>query len=318
MKKQPRTSLMLLLALSACLFPALPAKSGSGTGFDFLRSQIGARTAAMAGTFAASVRDLNGLSGNPAGLAGLAGRTAAFTYVNHILDFQSGFIGYAQPVGRSGQAAVGIHYMNYGSFTWRDILGDETGSSVPGDWVLTAAYADSLSGKFRYGVSCRYVRSTIAEYWADALAMSIGVIYSIPGQNMHIGAGVFNAGEGLHAFLNEKETPPLSYRIGVGKQLAHLPLLLQFDLIRFQDQESSMPGGLYWALGGEFSLSPVLSMRWGYQSSGREQKDDKGNNRYAGVSFGLGLRTRLFLIDAAVNQYGMLGSITQFSVTKPF
>jgi hypothetical protein len=301
-----------------CLLPFCAAESGSRTGFDFLRSEIGARPAAMAGTLAATMRDLNGLSGNPASLAGLAGRTAAFTYVNHVLDFQSGFAGYSQSVGRSGQAAVGVHYMNYGTFTWRDILGEETGTSVPSDWVLTVGYADSLSGRFRYGISGRYIRSTIAGYWADAMAVNIGAIYSIPSQKLNFGAGLFNAGKGMHAFLEQKEKPPLSYRIGVGKQLAHLPLLIQLDLIRFQDQPSDAPGGLYWALGGEFTLSPNLSMRWGYQSRGQEEKDDKGNNRYAGVSFGLGLRTRFFLIDAAINQFGMLGTVAQFSVTRSF
>jgi hypothetical protein len=318
MEQPVKTSFLRLTALWTCLFPFYTAQSGSSTGFDFLRSEIGGRPAAMAGTFAASVRDLNGLSGNPASLAGLGGRNATFTYVNHVLDFQSGFVGYSQSVGRGGQAAIGVHYMNYGTFTWRDILGDETGSSVPSDWVLTAGYSDSLSRRFRYGISGRYIRSAIAEYWADALAVSVGAIYSIPGQKLNIGAGLFNAGESMHAFLDRKERTPMSYRLGMSKQLAHLPLLLQFDLIRFHYQQSNTPGGLYWALGGEFTLSQNLSMRWGYQSRGQEQKDDKGNNRYAGVSFGLGMRTRLFLIDAAINQFGMLGSIAQFSITKAF
>jgi hypothetical protein len=104
----------------------------------------------------------------------------------------------------------------------------------------------------------------------------------------------------------------------MNKQLAHRPLLLQADLIRFYNQASDAPGGLYWALGGEFTVSPSLSMRWGYQSRGREQKDGQGNNRYAGVSFGLGLRTRLICLDAAINQFGMLGTVAQFSVTKTF
>ena len=310
--------LIRLLCMAVCLFPVQSVFAGDDSGFDFLRSEIGARPAAMAGTAAASIADLNGLSGNPASLAGLHERIAAFTYVRHVFDFQAGSAGYSQPLTSTGRIGIGIHYMNYGEFKWRDILGQETGSSVPSDWVLSAAFADSLSRRFRYGLAVKYIRSTIAEYESDAVAFSLGAIVTIPSQNLHIGMGVFNAGRCLHPFLDVRERLPLSYRVGFSKQLAHLPLLLQFDLIHFQVPGGASFGNLYWALGGEFTLSEHVFMRWGYQSRGREQQDDLGNNRYAGISFGIGMHSRAFSLDAGINQFGMLGTVSQFSITKSF
>lgn len=315
-----RTSIryaVFVCLLSIFSFSLHADESGGNTGFDFLRSEIGARPAALAGAFTAASGDLNGLFYNPASLAGLNRRQASFTYVNHVFDFQSGFVGYTQNVPGAGQAAVGLSYMNYGKFTWRDILGEETGSSTPSDWVLNAAYADNLPWNLRYGVSMKYIHSVIADYWSNALAVSLGLIYSIPSQRLNIGAGIFNAGKSMHAFLDRREHLPLSYRVGFSKRLAHLPLMLNVDLIRFHYDESSLPGGLYWAVGGEFTLSEHTFMRWGYHSRGREEKE-VGNNRYAGVTFGLGIQFGTLTIDGGLNQFGMLGNVNQFSITKSF
>ena len=122
----------------------------------------------------------------------------------------------------------------------------------------------------------------------------------------------------MRAFLNRHEKLPTSYRFGLSKRLEHLPLLLNLDLIRFQYEKSSSLGGMYWAMGGEFTLSEHVFARWGYHSRGREEKDLLGNNRFAGVSFGLGLHTRTLSIDGGFNQLGMLGSLSQFSLTKTF
>jgi len=314
---------LILRASFACSLVISPfflhaGESAGRAGFDFLRSEIGARPAAMAGAFAAVTGDLNGLAYNPASLGGMDRRQAAFTYVRHVLDFQSGFAGYTQKVPGAGQAALGIYYMNYGKFTWRDILGEETGSSTPFDLLVSAAYADSLPFHLRYGISLKYIRSTIAEYWSDALAASLGLIYSIPGQRMTIGAGIFNMGKGMHAFLDTREHLPVSYRIGISKHLAHLPLMLCIDLVRYQYEKSKTFGGMYWIVGGEFTLSEHAFLRWGYHSRGQEEKDSSGNNRFAGLSFGLGLRYGTLAIDGGMNQLGMLGTISQFSVTKSF
>ncbi len=284
------------------------------SGFAFLRNDIGARPSAMAGAFTAVEHDLHGIFYNPAGLAGLPSRQVSFTYVNHVLDFQAGVVGYAQRLIGSVRFGVGVCYMNYGTFTWRDILGEKTGSSTPSDWVACAAVADSLFFGLKAGVTAKYIRSTIAEYWADAAAVDFGLLYTIAGQNLNIAASVNHVGKSMHAFLEQRESLPASVRFGLSKRLAHLPLLFDIDAIRFLYDRKAW----YWALGGEFTINEYVRLRLGYHSRGREERDVAGTDRFAGLSVGLGIRVRSLAVDAGMNRLGMIGNIGQFSISKSF
>ena len=284
------------------------------SGFAFLRNDIGARPSAMAGAFTAMDRDLHCLFYNPAGLAGFPVRRVSFTYVDHVLDFQAGVAGYAQRLTRSIRFGVGVIYMNYGTFTWRDILGEETGSSAPSDWAVIAAVADSLPFGLKAGISAKYIRSTIAEYWADAAAVHIGLLYTVASQDLNVGIALADLGKSMHAYSGQRESLPTSVRFGISKRLAHLPLLFDWDMIRFLPDRKAW----YWALGGEFTLNEYVLLRLGYHSRGREERDVAGTNRFAGLSFGLGIHLRTLAVDGGVNQLGMIGKIWQFGISKTF
>ena len=73
------------------LLLSVPARSQSSVGYDFLRTFVGARPSAMAGAFISVQGDIHCLAYNPAGLAALDSKQGTASYLNHLLDFQSGF-----------------------------------------------------------------------------------------------------------------------------------------------------------------------------------------------------------------------------------
>ena len=125
--------------LGCLLFLLLPftlfgEDSGMMAGFEFLRSDIGARPGAMGGAFIAVPGDLQGLAYNPANIVGIQNRTVAATYVDHILDFNQGFIGYGQKVAGTGTFGLSLSYMSYGEFVRTDLEGNENGTFHPSDF----------------------------------------------------------------------------------------------------------------------------------------------------------------------------------------
>jgi hypothetical protein len=308
------------LLLLSVLAPVLAFTQGTAgkTGFEFLRTEISARQTGMAGAFVAVDGDVYGLTCNPASLAGLKRRQAAATYVDYLLDFQLGFAGFSSPLKSGGMIGMGIGYANYGTFQWTDESGNATGSSVPGDVLFTAAYANGFSKTLRYGVSLRYIRSNIQNYSASAAAANAGILLLIPRQQMTFGFAVLNAGNGLSGFRDTVEKVPTSLRAGVTKRLQHLPLMVSIDATKFLYESDRALDGVYWVFGGEFTVSNRLLLRFGYNSRGSEERMGANSSRVTGIALGMGLLLRNLRIDYSRNSYGILGAVNTFGVTADF
>jgi hypothetical protein len=312
-------SFVAILALTGLTSLPVPARAAAGqTGFEFLRTEISARQTGMGGAFAAVDGDVYGLTCNPASLAGLKRREAAVTYVDYLVDMQLGFAGFSSPLKSGGMLGFGLGYANYGQFQWTDESGATTGSSSPGDILLTAAFADGFSKTFRYGVSLRYIRSTLQNYSSDAAGVNAGILLLIPGQQMTCGAAILNAGKGLSGFLDRIEKIPTSVRLGITKRLSHLPLMISLDAFKFVYESDKALDGVYWVLGGEFTVSDHLLLRFGYNSRGSEERMGANSSRLTGISLGAGVLVRNLRIDYSRNSYGVLGSINSFGVTADF
>ncbi len=295
--------------------PVLSVSAGSmqNAGFEFLRSEIGARPVAMAGAFVSVPGDLHGIAYNPASLVAVQDQSIAITYVDHLADFKAGFVGFGKLIPEIGMLGFSITYMNYGSMQRTDILGNDLGSFTPGDILFSGTYGRRIGTNLHCGASLKFIHSKIDQYVATALAGDLGVIYRIPEKDVDLGFSVLNLGTSLNAFMDEHEKLPTEYRIGVSNQLAHLPLLINLNLIKYPDQDSDFLGGIYWALGGEFTLSENLFLRWGYNSRGIEEKVNSSRDRFAGVSLGLGIHYQKYRFDYSFSSYGLVGTINQLT-----
>jgi len=281
------------------------------TGFDFLRTPVGARPAAMAGVFIAVPGDVYAVCYNPAGLAVLSSRHWSFSYLNHILDLQSGFAGYASPVG---PVVVGssLFYMDYGTFTRTDEQDNEMGHFSAGAAVITVAASTQLNKQWLIGGSLKYLYSKIDRYHSDAVVFDAGVMYYIPVHQLYVGAGIFNYGMVRSPFIETKDELPLNYRLGFSKRLAHLPLLLTGEIYKFVREDYEF------AIGGEFTVTPHFFLRFGYNSIGRNQRLRTGSAGLAGVSLGTGFRWRQYRLDYSFTSYGEMGTLNRFSISGSF
>ncbi len=308
---------ILLVFISTPVF--LRAENGGGrSGFDFLRIDTGARPLSMGGAFVSIIGDIHGLVYNPASLVGVGDLESSFTYLNHFVDINSGFLGFNKTLDGAGHLGIGVSYINYGEIRRTDVIGENLGSFMPVDFAFMAAYGDSLGFGLRYGVSVKYIQSKIDQYTSNAIAADIGFIYRISSQDMNIGFSVSNLGSAMKAFIDEREKLPITYRLGVSKRLAHLPLLLNFNLIKYHYDDSKLSLGIYWAIGGEFTITDHFFLRWGYHSRGSEEKVGNNSDRFAGVSLGFGLTLSKYRLDYGFSAFGALGNMNAFTLTIPF
>jgi len=296
-----------LVALALLAVPRLSVAGGT-VGFEFLRTQMGARPSAMAGAFVSIPGDLYAIYYNPAGLAEAVDRSFTATYLNHLLDFQSGFAAYLHPAGKRGKVAAGIHYIDYGTFQKTDDFGNDVGSFGANSLVLSVSYSAKLHPKVLYGVTAKYIRSSIDQYTSDAFAADAGLMVHVPfDRDLDVGVGVSNVGQVRTAFIKTKEELPFLVSAGLSKRLAHLPLLYSVNVFKYRDTE------LKFALGGEFTLTEQLFLRLGYNSLGRDQRVGMGRDRIAGASIGLGLKWSRYHLDYAFSSFGEVGSLNRIS-----
>ena len=288
-----------------------------------MRTHVGARPSALGGGFLSLTGDVHSVYYNPSALAALESRQLTFSYLNHFLDFQSGFFAYGFQVPGIGYFGLGSHYLNYGEFKRTDELGNVDGEFGAGNLVVMADYAVKFSKDFYIGVALKFIHSSIAEYNSTALAADFGLLYLFPYQNLQIGFGVFNVGAVTDAFVESKDDLPLNYRLGFSKRLAHLPLLLVVEGYQYQDED------FQFIIGGEFVVTPFLFLRISYNSVGKDQKIGENSEKYAGVYIGTGIsldKTVKFQntfwqrlsFDYALSSAGNVGTLNRLSLSLRF
>lgn len=302
---------VLGLTLAFVFWAQSASFSQSAVGYDFLRTDIGARPSAMGGAFVAVRGDIHSINYNPAGLSALHERQGTVSYLNHLLDFQSGFLGYVQPI-RKGTGAVAINFYDFGTFEGRDENDLETGDFGANGLVLSAGYSEEVLQNFSVGLTGKYIRFQIDNFNASAVAADLGAIYSLPQQALSFGFGIFNLGTTTSAFIDTKDDLPMNLQLGFTKNLEHLPVMVSGALVKFNDEN------LDFRIGGEISVSEKLLLRLGYNSVGQDQNVDTDKDKFAGVSFGFGVKLNKINLDYSLSSFGEVGSLNRLSVIGRF
>ena len=85
-----------LIISAFTILGAAVARAGSGSTFDFLRTDVGARAGALGGSILTLTDDPNLVFYNPAGIATLSRRRVSFGYFKHLLDINSANVSWGE------------------------------------------------------------------------------------------------------------------------------------------------------------------------------------------------------------------------------
>jgi hypothetical protein len=301
---------------AAWMLVAWPALFGQGTtAFEFLRNDVGARAAALGGSFLTSSDDPNLLFSNPAGLATLSTRRVSVGFFKHLLDINSGSVSFGTEIPRLGFIGAGVNYINYGEFKRTGEEGQDLGTFGAGDLSLTAGYASELRAGLTYGVAAKFIYSAIAEAHSTAGALDFGLQYAaVPGRVV-VGASVLNLGTQFNPYVSTREPLPLDVQIGASVAPEHLPAVIMLSFHKLNEDQDNFGKRLkQFIVGVEFTASPNVLLRVGYNNERRQELKIGQSSGLAGFSIGGGILTGAYTIDYAFTSYGKIGSVHRISI----
>lgn len=316
--------------------PADLTKSGT-TAAQFLKIPIGARAVGMGGAYVALVKDVSSFYWNPAGLTKVGTTGAAnFSHTQWLADTQLNFAGAVVRAGNLGVIGLSFTSLSMPEMSVRTEFEPEgTGEYFSAmDMALGLSYARTITDRFSFGVSMKYIREQIWHSSASAMAFDLGILFRTDFDWLVLGMSVANFGPkmqyaGKDAFVNYDFDPnqwgdnenifanlqtdrwdlPLMFRFGLAFEILNQEmnqLTAAIDALHPNDNTESV------SLGFEYGFMNRVFLRTGYQSL-FEKKTEKG------VTFGLGLVYYLapgipFRLDYAYADWGRLTNVHRFSL----
>ncbi|MBS1904382.1 MAG: PorV/PorQ family protein [Bacteroidetes bacterium] len=299
--------------------------SGRAKVFDILTTAVSPRAAALGNTFVAMKDDPTTLFTNPAALSTQTKRDSSapgslisvgYTTLPVGADqgMSKGYLVYSQPapefLGSDAWIGFGAVYMDYGTFQGADALGQATSTFSASDVVLSAAYSSIIPEQpVRYGVTVKYISSTLVSgsYSASGLAADLGVFYESKPLLLTIGASALNIGKQLSSYNGVMENLPFNLEVGVSKKLERLPLTVH---LAFRNLTRDREGRNFWyalndfSIGGEFTVSKVVRLRFGYENQKRRDLETPSGLGMGGFSFGFGMVFQKLHIDYSLSAMG--------------
>lgn len=239
--------------------------------------------------------------------------------------------------------ALGIQYLNYGSFTQTDFIGNEYGEFQARDYAITLAAARQYKENWRYGAALKWAHSTLFDKTAGGVLADFGITYNDTASLLTIGAVAKNIGFMVDKYnpANSSEPLPFDLQIGISKRFKHIPLRLMATLhhlyewdVRYNNpadvqgtnlfgaQDSNAKEKTYFVdklfrhftFAAEITLAKRLTVTGAYNHMRRGELALKERTALAGFSFGLGLNLNKFQVHYARSFYHVTGAYNEIGL----
>ncbi|HBE87983.1 MAG TPA: hypothetical protein DDW67_02455 [Elusimicrobia bacterium] len=293
------------------LIPSAKVSSALESGAEFLRIGSDARASSMGGAYTAAANDVSAIHYNPAGLAAVSGTELGLSHAKWLLDGSYDFVGLAMPVRmKSGPQGLvmglGITRLSSGEQEGRSADRSASGGFGAYDQSVSLSLAKRM-GRNGFGVTAKYIESSIAGIKARSVAADLGYTRAFTGSPVSLALAVHNLGAPMK-YIDQEDPLPLT--LSVGLMVGVLPgVNLALDASRLvHDGETSF------SIGSEYAVMPGLSLRSGYMA----EIGAGGLGNGAGFNAGVGIMLMDARLDYAVTPFGELGSAQRISLKKKF
>lgn len=270
---------------------------GLAAGADFLRAEIPARPAALAGAYAAFEDGVDAFLWNPAALGAVRQPEVGATHYAGILDTSYNLANFVQPLsvwGRPVGLGLAVQNSSTANFDQIDNNGDNLGAVENYDLVLQIAAGLGLSETLRVGLGAKTFTSRLAEYRARGFAVDLGGQARVH-PRVTLGAALVDVGT-QEAYDQVADPLPTLFRLagrwdGWRDEEGAVALALELD------RPWSTSGPITLGSGLEYWYKNTLAFRTGWRLG-----VDLGP-----FSLGLGFKWQGFNLDYAYNSLGELG-----------
>jgi hypothetical protein len=335
---------ILLAVMLVFLCVATKAQvNGAQFAFEYLRLPNAPHVTAMGGINVANpAPDINFAFQNPALMRPALHNQVSFNYNNFYSGISNTNVGYGYYVPKLNTAfALGVQYLNYGSFAQTDNIGNQTGTFNAADYAVSLAASKQYKERWRYGATLKMAQSRLADVSAVAILTDIGVAYEDTANFLTIGVVAKNMGFMAKKYTSSQYNEPLPFdlQLGISKRFKHLPLRLFATVhhlyewnVRYNnpdDKKSSSVFGSadttvsksfsdnlfrHFIFGSEITLGKRVAITVAYNHMRRKEMalDDKKGG--AGYSFGASIYLNKFQIHYARSFYSIAGAYNEFGL----
>ena len=293
------------------LIPSAKVSSALESGAEFLRIGSDARASSMGGAYTAAANDVSAIHYNPAGLSGVSGTELGLSHAKWLLDGSYDFVGLAMPVRMRGGAqglvmGLGISRLSSGAIDGRSADRSASGGFGAYDQSVSLSLAKK-AGRNVFGVTAKYIESSIAGIKARSVAADLGYTRAFTGSPVSLALAVHNLGAPMK-YIDQEDPLPLT--LSAGLMVGVLPgVNLALDASRLvHDGETSF------SIGSEYAVMPGLSLRSGYLA----ETGAGGLGNGAGFNAGVGIMLMDARLDYAVTPFVELGNAQRISLKKKF
>jgi hypothetical protein len=337
MKKFLAYLFVLLLAASFCEAQEF-SKVGTGSA-QFLKIDIGARSVALGGAYVAMADDIFSMYWNPAGVARMKRKSVGGSYKNYIADLNHNYVGLVLPLNET--SGLGFHaiFMNTDPIEITTIE-QPRGTGTFYDYTnlaIGASYGRWMTDRLTLGATVKFCGKAFTAS-ANALAFDIGSLFDTGILGIRLGMSLSNFGSSMRldgpdidaivdtdtgndgnrttpSRLRTLEWPlPLIFRMGI-----------RMDLLgglnpHFKNERNRLTAAiaindpldnnLRTNYGVEYEWNRLFTLRAGYY--GNYDTNTLGMTLGGGLNFNLG--GKLFIIDYAYQDFGILESVHQYSL----
>jgi len=213
--------------------------------YSFLDLPVSSRIAAL-GSTNISIRD-NDLSfafRNPALLTAENDKQISLSMANYLADIKFGSAMYGFHLKGKNFLAVGIQYIDYGTFDGRDELNTDLNDFEAKDMALNIIYARPLTDKITVGGTFKPIYSVFEQYTSYGVALDAGISYLDSKRYFSAGLVFRNMGTQLKGYYRNEdgqhyEPLPFDIQLGISKKLNHAPFRFSMTLHNLQQWKLS-------------------------------------------------------------------------------
>lgn len=281
----------------------ISSRAGTATA-QFLKLEMGARHAAMGGTYAGYGSDVFTLWGQPASIAAAPQAwQVGFQHSEWFEGIQQEYIGITGALGR-GRAGLVVNTLGVDDLlrSTENSSGQLTGTGGTfgaRDWGVALHYGLPIGDALTLGGAARVITSKIDNENATGFAADLGAQWRVRSvEGLTLGVSATNLGTGLK-FLRERDDFPMTFRAGAAYQIPRARLLVAADVVKAIDRDIDAGVGVEW------KPIEMLRLRGGYRSQGRDVGE--------GLTAGLGVNLMGIEIDYAYVPFGVLGEAHRVS-----
>ncbi|HKJ69627.1 MAG TPA: PorV/PorQ family protein [bacterium] len=298
------------------------------TGFQFLKIDVAARPAAMAGATTMGSMGADAMFYNPAGLSemGVSGDFFA-SRVSWFADMNLNAGALAKDFGNWGVLGVNFVSIDYGKLIGTRVADNEQGYVETGDldvgaYAVGVSYARALTNKFKVGGQVKFTSQRLGSNLmpdgetvkneVSTLAYDFGTIFYPGWQSFRFGMSVRNFSPQIRYEENTFELP-LTFRIGAAMSmfdliggLSNQSLLFEVDALHPRDYSERLH------LGAEYWYSDLIALRAGYKFN----YDEEGLNLGFGINYGVaGVKLKF---DYAYSSFGLFNNVNRITIGGSF